>query len=144
VVGTPLSAKTDAAGSFAITRVGPGPISIRVEATGYKAGDEAAVIPPEARATVQIKLQKEGVKALATLRGIVRSKSGHAVPASLRVVEADVKARASLNGHFALRVPGGHYTVVIEAPGYISQTKVVDVADGDEAIFNIDLHPAAR
>jgi hypothetical protein len=31
--------------------------------------------------------------------------------------------------------------VKISAPGYLAQTKDVTVKDGDQAIFNVDLHP---
>ncbi len=41
-----------------------------------------------------------------------------------------------------MKVPGGKYQVRIEARGYVPQTKTVEVADGDQAIFNIDMHPA--
>jgi hypothetical protein len=36
-------------------------------------------------------------------------------------------------------VPGGRYTIVFSSRGYVPQTKVVDLADGDQALFYIDL-----
>ena len=36
------------------------------------------------------------------------------------------------------------YTVVFEAPGFIKQTKTVEVADGDQALFYVDLSREER
>jgi hypothetical protein len=30
--------------------------------------------------------------------------------------------------------------LIISAPGFITQTKTVTVKDGDQAIYNVDLH----
>jgi hypothetical protein len=40
-----------------------------------------------------------------------------------------------------MRVPGGTYSVIISAKGFITQQKSVTVKDGDQAIFNVDLFP---
>jgi hypothetical protein len=36
-------------------------------------------------------------------------------------------------------VPSGKYTLVIEARGFLTQTKSVDVSPGDQAIFHAEL-----
>ena len=78
------------------------------------------------------------------MRGLVRSLAGDPLRADLRVVEAKVRGKTAADGSFRFSVPGGRYQVVIEVAGYVSQTKVVDVADGDQAIFNIDMQPVKR
>lgn len=144
VTASGVEARTDVAGAFTLGPVGPGPVSIRVEAAGYEALEDAVVVPPEAKASVDFTLRKLGVKALATLRGVVRSASGATVAAHLLVVEPRITTKVAANGRFAVRLPGGRYTLVIDAPGFLRQTKVVQVADGEDAVFNVDLHPIPR
>ncbi len=141
LAGTDKEAIADATGSFVLEQVGPGPLSLKITAQGFKPADEAVVVPPEAKATLQVSLQALGVKALATLRGQVRSPKGKPVPASIYIAEPKIRSRAAADGRFTVRVPGGRYSATVEAPGFISQTKVVEVADGDEAVFVIVLHP---
>ena len=91
---------------------------------------------------MEFAIAAEKAKPLATLRGQVRAVGGKPLAATLTVPEAKVSATAAANGEFNFNVPGGHYQVRIEAKGYVPQLKAVDVADGDQAIFNIDMHPA--
>jgi hypothetical protein len=137
---TTLEATTDERGVFAIDQIAPGPVRVAASADGYKPVEEAVIVPSGGRATVELQLQKIGFRPISTLRGVVRSRSGKPLPAHLFIVEPNIKARAGSDGRFLIRLPGGHYTVRFEAPGYVAQTKVVDVADGDEAVFDIDLH----
>jgi serine/threonine protein kinase len=43
------------------------------------------------------------------------------------------------DGRFEAEVLGGKYTLIIEAAKHVTQTRVVEVADGDQAIFQIEL-----
>ena len=63
------------------------------------------------------------------------------IAADLEVPQLKLKAKATAQGSFSFQVPGGTYTVTIAAPGFLAQTKSVTVKDGDQAIFNVDLHP---
>ena len=99
-------------------------------------------MPAEAEAKVELSIVAEKAKPLATLRGLVRAVGGKPLKAQLTIPEAKISASAAGDGEFSFNVPGGHYKVRVEAPGYVPQVKVVDVADGDQAIFNIDMHPA--
>lgn len=70
--------------------------------------------------------------------------SGPPVAARLGTKELGFEIASGADGKFLVRVPGGRYAVTIEADGFVAQNKVVEVADGDQAIFNVDLHPVAR
>ena len=73
---------------------------------------------------------------------LVRSTAGgRPVSAELEIPQAKIKTRADAKGAFSVTLPAGSYSVNISAPGYIAQTKNVTVRDGDQAIFNVDLHP---
>jgi hypothetical protein len=141
VKGRP-AVRTDAAGAFAIAEAGPGPVALQLSREGYLSAEELVSVPPNGEAKVELSLRQKAARALATLRGLVRSLSGVPLAARLKVVEPDIRATAGPNGAFLVRVPGGRYHVTIEVPGYSPQSKVVEVADGDQAIFNIDMHPA--
>ena len=62
----------------------------------------------------------------------------------MKIAEASISVKAGDDGRFLISLPGGKYTMTIEAPGYESQSRVVEVADGDQAIFHCDLQPRIR
>ena len=80
----------------------------------------------------------------ATLRGLIRAKSGEMVKATVRVVELKLKLEVKADGRFSAEVPSGKYTLVIEARGFVTQTKTVEVSGGDQAIFHAELEPARQ
>src|SRR6185369_5423916 len=116
-------------GSFTLDEVGPGPVQVKATLKGYKPAEEVVSVPPEGEAAL----------VLASMRGQVRTLRGKPVSAVLRIPEAQISTRTGSDGRFTVRLPGGKYTVVFEAPGYVRQTKTVEVADGDQAIFYVDL-----
>ncbi|MBL8956243.1 MAG: carboxypeptidase regulatory-like domain-containing protein [Myxococcaceae bacterium] len=136
--------KTAADGSYTLESAGPGVTKVTVKAKGYKDGDDAAQVPPEAVATLDFTLVKQGEKQLATIRGFVKAASGRSVRATVRVSDVNKTIPIKGDGRFVVQVPGGKYTLTIEAAGYVTQVKTVEVADGDQAIFHCDLQPAGR
>ncbi len=139
-----IAAHSAADGAFKIDSVGPGPVKVQVKAKGFANGEDVVQVPPEADATVALVLSKQGDKALATIRGLVRTASGKAVKATVRINELNLKVAVKPDGRFVVQVPGGKYTLIIEAAGFVSQAKPLDVADGDQAIFHCDLQPTTR
>ncbi len=133
--------QTDRQGAFAIPDAGPGLVQLKLSAPGFVAAEEVVQVPPEAEARVELSLQREKVRPLATLRGLVRGRGGKPLAARLTIPEAGIVSKTNAAGEFRFQVPGGTYKVQIDARGYIAQTKSVRVADGDQAIFNIDMHP---
>ncbi|HYH99561.1 carboxypeptidase regulatory-like domain-containing protein, partial [Hyalangium sp.] len=77
----------------------------------------------------------------AWMRGRVRSTQGRPVSATLKIAETKLKTHTRSTGDFELRLPAGRYRVTFEARGYVSQTKIVDVGAGDQALFYVDLSP---
>ena len=136
--------KSAADGTYAVESVGPGPVKVTVTAKGYKPAEDAAQVPPEGVATLDFALVKIGAGVPATIRGSVRAVSGKAVKATVKISDVNLTIPIKGDGRFVVQVPGGKYTLTIEAAGYVSQVKTVEVADGDQAIFQVDLQPIGR
>ena len=79
----------------------------------------------------------------ATITGLVRSTAGGkpVVAPTSRFPRRKSRPGPARRAPSASASKGGTYTVNISAPGYLSQSKSVTVKDGDQAIFNVDLHP---
>ncbi|MDX2010672.1 MAG: carboxypeptidase regulatory-like domain-containing protein [Myxococcaceae bacterium] len=139
VVSGAKTTTTQASGAYTLDGVGPGPVQLRVMLDGYVPADEAVQVPPEATATLDVTLELAAQRTKAKLRGVISSAAGPVAKATVRVVELKLKQAVKADGRFEVEVPGGKYTLVIEAPKHVTQTKQVEVADGDQAIFQIEL-----
>jgi hypothetical protein len=133
---------TDERGQAKAKDLKPGPVTLVVTLDGYKRGEEAASVVAGRASDVKVTLVPEKKRVPATITGLVRStKGGKAISADLEIPQVKIRTKASAQGAFTFRLEGGSYTVTISAPGYVTQTKNVTVKDGDQAIFNVDLHP---
>ena len=131
VGATDPSATTDSEGDFVLSGVSPD-TSLEVEAEGYVAR------PLTAEGDVVLeRALPEGA-----LRGLVRSLSGRGITATIHVDPSDAEARADADGVFELALPPGHYRLTIEAHGYTTQHREVDVELGGVTVLNVDLRGA--
>lgn len=130
---------TSATGAFTLEGAGPGPVKVKVTLDGYVTADEVVQVAPEATATLEVTLEPVAQRAKAKVRGIISSASGPVAKATVRIVELKLKQAVKADGRFELDVAGGKYTLVIEAPKHVTQSRAVEVADGDQAIFQIEL-----
>lgn len=131
-------------GAFTLEKAGPGPVTVTAALAGYEKGEEVVQVPPEATATLSFTLKATGVKVKATVKGLVVGADGSVPKATVRVVELKKTVAVGKDGRFELEVPGGRYTLTLQAKGYVTQSKVVEVADGDQAIFHAVLEKARR
>jgi hypothetical protein len=132
--------RSDTDGRFVLPAVGPGPVTLKLAGAGVRPQEEVVVVPSHGEASLEVIMQRaDEVKAW--MRGRVRSTLGRPLQATLKVEEAGIKARTKARGDFEFRLPAGRYHVTFEARGHVSQTKVVDVAPGDQALFYVDLSP---
>jgi hypothetical protein len=129
------------AGTLNLVQLPSGPMEIKVTAPGYRSTSEVASVVAGITSAVAIAMTREAKRVPATLSGRVRSTvGGKPIQADLELPKLKIKTRANAEGSFSFRVEGGVYLVKISAPGYLSQSKSVTVKDGDQAIFNVDLH----
>jgi hypothetical protein len=137
--------QTGADGRFVLEAAGPGPVQLSFTLAGHRTASEVVSVPPGGEATLDVVLERAGKRALASLRGQVRSAAGRPLAAAqLRVPEAKVSTRAAADGAFQVRLAPGRYTVVFSARGYVTQSRTVDVAEGDQTIFHVNLSPVER
>lgn len=137
-----LGATSDAAGAFTLGPVGPGPVKVKATLEGYAAADEVVQVAPEATTTLELTLEPLAQRSKARIRGVISSAAGPVAKATVRIVELKLKQAVKADGRFEAEVAGGRYTLVIEAPKHVTQTRTVEVADGDQAIFQIELEKA--
>lgn len=142
LVAGEVTASSDGEGRFVLEGVGPGPVTVRVTKAEFTDAEEVAQVPAAAEATLDFTLVPKTTEVRATLRGLIRAKSGEMVKATVRVVELKLKLPVKADGRFSADVPSGHYTLIIEARGFITQTKSVEVSGGDQAIFHTELEPS--
>ena len=139
-LGGQVVARSNAEGLFVVPEAGPGPVTLKLAGAGVRPQEEVVVVPSHGEASVEVLLQK-AQEVRAWMRGRVRSTQGRPVVATVKIAETKTQTRARSTGDFELRLPAGRYRVTFEARGYVSQTKVVDVAAGDQALFYVDLSP---
>jgi hypothetical protein len=136
---------TDEAGTARLEGLSPGPLEMKVSAEGFRDAREAVVIVAGLETELPVSLSSARQSAPATLSGQVRSvRRGRPLRAWLIIPEARIRRRTDARGTFQVQLKQGRYRLVFSAPGHLSQTKVVTVQDGEQAIFNVDLFPKTR
>jgi hypothetical protein len=145
VVAGSTHALADAAGVVRLEGLAPGPLEIKVSAEGFRVAQEAVVVAVGTETPLAVSLVSARQGLPATLSGQVRSvRQGQPLQAWISVPEAKLRRRTDERGTFQVQLKQGRYRLVFSAPGYLTQTKVVTVHDGEQAIFNVDLFPKSR
>ncbi|RKH59351.1 hypothetical protein D7X96_35555 [Corallococcus interemptor] len=144
VWGTALL-RTNMVGEVLLEGLAPGPVAIAMSAPGFRATEEAAVVVAGQTSELVVVLSQERKGEQATLVGQVRSaRNGKPLVATVTIPQAKVRTRTDKSGTFTARVRGGTYRITLSAPGHRTQTKVVTVREGEQAILNVDLFPRGR
>ena len=136
--------QTSADGNYRFEKLGPGPVKVRIEAQGFTTAEEVAQVPPESAATLDVQLEALGKGSPATVRGLIRSRTGEPLKASVVIKGLSTKVAVTPEGRFFVTVPGGTYQFIISAPGYVTQTRKVVLADGDQAIVHTELQKVSK
>jgi Carboxypeptidase regulatory-like domain len=134
--------RTGSDGTFVLDDVPPGLVTLRFSKAEHVDGEEIVSVPAGGEAKLDVALRKVAGPRPAAVTGLVRGENGSPVAARVRVVELGRTVDADDGGHFRFEVPPGHYTLVIEASGYVVQRKSVEVAAGEHNIYDVDLQRA--
>jgi hypothetical protein len=134
--------RTGADGAFVLTDVPAGLITLRFSKPQHVDAEEIISVPAGGESTVDVTLRRVAGPRPAAVTGLVRGENGAPVAARVRVIELGLTSEADVGGHFRFEVPPGHYTLVIEAPGFVVQRKSVEAAAGEHNIYDVDLQRA--
>ncbi len=145
VVSGSAQLRTDKAGEVLLEGLAPGPVAVAMSAPGFRATEEAAVVVAGQTSELVVVLSQERKGEPATLVGQVRSaRNGQPLVATVSIPQAKVRTRTDKGGAFTARVRAGTYHITLSAPGHVTQTKMVTVREGEQAILNVDLFPRGR
>jgi len=89
--------------------------------------------------TLELDIQSQTALPAGQVRGLVRSFTGKALSAKVRVEPGGGETTTDAEGFFQIDVPPGDYEVVIEAPGFSAQRRKAHVDEHGVVIVNADL-----
>ncbi|MDQ3262973.1 MAG: carboxypeptidase-like regulatory domain-containing protein [Myxococcota bacterium] len=142
-------------GWFELPAAGPGVVELEVAGAGFRVANEAVHVPVGGQAELSVRLVRAILPPLATVRGEVRS-GGRAAPGVSVAVLGDLSQVAAAEvpaqraevltdheGRFELQVPQGEYRLQFSKARYVRQVKTLSVQSGEQALFFVELAPAA-
>lgn len=146
VVGSALPpvATDSEAGRFLSYELSGSTVKLAVRKEGYKPVEQEVVLVAGHTTTVELALQAEPRPVTFALSIGSEKKP---VAASLRFrgpTEARLDVPASAQGPVKLDLPSGRYAVDVIAPGYLAQTRAVQVTEGAKLELAFELEPEPR
>lgn len=134
---------SDAGGVYRVKGIPAGAAKVRVQKQGYAVSSLPVEIKAGAVTTADATLEPTGAKTTGVFAGDVRGRDGKPVAAKItfqfgsesRTVAADA------TGKFQVSLPSGSFSLKVEAPGFIAQSKTLSVAAGEQTVFNFVLQP---
>jgi hypothetical protein len=139
VAGQATAGRSAGDGRFVLEGLKPGTVKLRFTKEGWEPAEEVVSVPAQGEVSLEVELREKGPPAPASVIGLVRAESGAPIAARVQVLEPRLEVRADGKGRFRVELPAGRYTIVIEAPGFVPQRKVVQAGAGEQSIYNIDL-----
>jgi hypothetical protein len=127
----------DTTGHCALDDAPTGDLVVRVEAPDFEPIERPVKVQPGVPAQLQVRLV--AVPPPSQLRGVVRGLDGKGISARVRVEPLGTQASVDEKGGFQLDLPPGAYDVVIEATGYVTQRRRVQVEPKGVVILNAEL-----
>jgi len=127
----------DTAGQCTLEDVKAGDLVVRVEAPDFEPAERPLKVQAGLPARLEVRLV--AVPPPSQLRGVVRSLEGKAIAARVRVEPLGTEASVDEKGSFQLDLPPGAYDVVIDANGYVTQRRRVQVEPKGVVILNAEL-----
>lgn len=143
---TPNPILSDANGVYRVKGLPAGDLKVRVQKQGFAIAQVPVVVKAGETVTHDVTLEPAGAKTTGVFAGDVRGRDGKPVAAKItftfgnetRTVVADAAGKASVT------LPPGSFSLVVEAPGFVSQTKTLSVAAGEQTVFNFVLVPVQQ
>ncbi len=127
----------DLAGHCTVEDVKAGDVVVRIEAAEFEPAERPLKV--QAGVPAQLEVRLVAIPPPSQLRGVVRSLDGKAVTVRVRIEPVGTEASVDDNGNFQLDLPPGGYDVLIEATGYVTQRRHVQVEPKGVVVLNVDL-----
>jgi len=124
-------------GRYGAPRVPPGKGHVHATAQGFDPLEREITV--EAGTPLKLDLVLTAMPPPSQVRGVVRTFAGKGLAATIRVDPLGLQATTDDAGAFQLDVPPGSYEVVIEAKGYQTQHRKVQLDPEGVVILNADL-----
>ena len=129
---------TNRDGHFIVSGVPTGKAEIVVEMPFFEPSRTTIVVAGDGKVEVELPVLEESELG-SQIRGLVRNLAGKGVVATITVTPDKRQLTTNSDGEFQLDVEPGQYTVVIRAPGYKNQRRVVKVGNNSVEILNVEL-----
>jgi hypothetical protein len=141
------TATTGDDGTFTIAGLTPGAVEVAIERPGHAPVNRTFTVAADVDgapgpAAPDVTLAR--VRPPSQIRGVIRDFEAHGLAATVRIEPLGLEVIAGADGSFAVDVPPGAYRVVVDMPGFASQTRRVTVEEEGVAITNIELRKARR
>ena len=142
--GMPPVASDATSGRYMSQEMPAGPTKVVITRAGYREGDYDLVVDAGEISVIRFTLER--LARDTRLRVTVESK-GQSVPAAVQVngpVDKQLTLPPNMNGPVAVDVVGGKYSVTVRAPGYLAQTREVEVPEGSDLALAFELIPEPK
>jgi hypothetical protein len=142
VQGFSANIATNTDGTFASWPIpaSTGLLQLVFSAPGYKPFTKTIARTAAAGADLTISLVPVGADQPGTVRGIIKSaRSGDPLMARVFVPALNVSATIDKNGVFEIKLRAGQHTIVVSAPGFVTQMKQLTLHSGEVVILNIEM-----
>lgn len=134
---------SDASGIYRVKGIPAGATKVRVQKQGYAISMLPVEIKAGAVTTADATLEPAGAKTTGVFAGDVRGRDGKPVAAKITFQFGSETRTVAANaaGKFQVSLPSGTFSLKIEAPGFIAQSKTLAVSAGEQTVFNFVLQP---
>jgi outer membrane protein OmpA-like peptidoglycan-associated protein len=142
--GLPPVASDAETGRFLTYTLPPGPVRIAAQKEGYRIAEQDLKLTAGETATVELAMEAMARPALFNVSTTSKKKP---VAATLRLQgpkNQDFSTSESATGPAKLEVPAGRYTVNVTAPGFLAQTRDVQVSEGGTMDLAFELEPEPK
>jgi len=143
--GLPPVASDAPSGKFITHELPAGPVKLHASRDGYKEMDQELKLESGKNAKIEILLQSEVKKGVFDLTVTSKKKPINSTVAFLGGPTPQTAGTSEANpAPVKVETPAGTYTVNVTAPGYLAQTREVQIPAGGLMALTFDLTPAPK
>jgi outer membrane protein OmpA-like peptidoglycan-associated protein len=142
--GLPPVASDAATGHFLTHELPAGPVKLSAQKDGYKEAGQEVALEAGKVTLIEMALEATAKKATFELTVVSKKKAIASTAVFKGAVEQKAATAEGATAPVNTEVPPGNYIVNVTAPGYLAQTREVQVSDGAKMALNFDLVPEPK